>query len=147
MHANAPLTPTGRRILCERIASGRPIAHVAGEMGISRQTASKWWNRYLKAGEAGLHDRRSTPVSTPNRLPERTERRIIGLRVNRRWGPTRIAGHLRLVVSTVWRALKRFGAFQGLLLHPPPRRVIPGYHEREGGGVGKGVNVCGCRFH
>ena len=129
MHANAPLTPTGRRILCERIASGRPIAHVAGEMGISRQTASKWWNRYLKAGEAGLHDRRSTPVSTPNRLPERTERRIIGLRVNRRWGPARIAGHLRLVVSTVWRALKRFGLSRLRDLDPPTGRVIRRYEK------------------
>lgn len=53
MHANAPLTSTGRRILCERIAKGRPIAHVAEEMGVSRQTASKWWNRYLAEGEAG----------------------------------------------------------------------------------------------
>lgn len=34
MHANAPLTPTGRRILCERINKGRPIAHVAVEMGV-----------------------------------------------------------------------------------------------------------------
>lgn len=45
MHANAPLTSTGRRILCERIAKGRPIAHVAEEMGVSQQTASRWWNR------------------------------------------------------------------------------------------------------
>ena len=30
LDVNAPLTPTGRRILCERISGGRPIAHVAG---------------------------------------------------------------------------------------------------------------------
>jgi len=30
-HANAPLTPEGRRRLCARIDAGRPIAHVAAE--------------------------------------------------------------------------------------------------------------------
>ena len=127
MHANAPLTPTGRRLLCERIARGRPIAHVAVEMGISRQTASKWWNRYLSEGEAGLYDRRSTPHASPGRLPERTERRIIGLRVNRRWGPARIAGQLRLVVSTVWRVLKRYGISRLRHLDPPTGRIIRRY--------------------
>ena len=129
MHANAALTPTGRRILCERIARGRPIAHVAVEMGISRQTASKWWGRYLESGEAGLVDRRCVPHSSPNRLAQRTERRIIGLRVNRRWGPARIAGHLRLVSSTVWRVLARFGISRLRDLDPPSGRVIRRYEK------------------
>lgn len=129
MHANAPLTPTGRRILCERISAGRPIGHVAQEMGISRQTASKWWNRYLTEGETGLIDRRSTPRSTPGRLPERTERRIISLRVNRRWGPARIAGQLKLVVSTVWRVLARFGISRLRDLDPPTGRIIRRYEK------------------
>lgn len=129
MHANAPLTPTGRRILCERIAAGRPIAHVAAETGVSRQTASKWWNRYLVEGEAGLIDRRSTPGSTPGRLPQRTERRIISMRVTRRWGPARIAGQLRLVVSTVWRVLARFGLSRLRDLDPPSGRIIRRYEK------------------
>ena len=70
MHANAPLTPTGRRILCERIGKGRPIAHVAAEMGVSRQTASKWRNRYLAEGEAGPVDRR---MLVTGRLPQENE--------------------------------------------------------------------------
>ncbi len=130
MHANAPFTPTGRLILCQRIEKGRPVAHVAAEMGVSRQTASKWWNRYLIEGEAGLCDRRSAPVSTPGRLSPRLERRIIGLRVNRRWGPARIAGHLRLVVSTVWRVLKRFGISRLRDLDPPTGRIIRRYEKK-----------------
>ena len=129
MHANAPLTPTGRRILCERIAGGTPIAHVATAMGVSRQTASKWWNRYVESGEAGLVDRRSVPRSCPNRLGKRTERRIIGLRVNRRWGPAQIAGHLHLVASTVWRVLKRYGISRLRHLDPPTGRVIRSYEK------------------
>ena len=42
-HANAPLTPEGRRRLIERIIlDGRPISHVAAEAGVSRQRLSIW---------------------------------------------------------------------------------------------------------
>ncbi len=34
MYANARLTPTGRLTMVHRIESGRPVAHVAAEMGI-----------------------------------------------------------------------------------------------------------------
>jgi hypothetical protein len=43
-HPNSPLTPQGRRRLCERVDSGRPIAHVAAEAGISRQCLAKWYD-------------------------------------------------------------------------------------------------------
>ena len=39
MHANARLILLGRRLLIARIQQGRPVAHVADELGISRQTA------------------------------------------------------------------------------------------------------------
>lgn len=130
MHANAALTPTGRRILCERIDAGRPVAHVANEMGVSRPTAYKWWHRYCQGGEEALVDRRSVPQSTPNRLSQRRERRIIGLRVNHRWGPARIAGHLGLHSSTVWRVLSRYGISRLRHLDPPSGRAIRRY-ERE----------------
>lgn len=130
MHANAPLTPTGRRILCERIAKGRPVAHVAREMGVSRPTAYKWWHRFCEGGEAALVDRRSVPHSSPTRLPQRRERRIVGLRVNRRWGPARIAGHLRLQRSTVWRVLVRYGISRLGDLDPPSGRRIRRYERK-----------------
>jgi transposase-like protein len=65
---NARLTVQGRLTLVRRMEQGRPIAHVADEMGISRATAHRWWSRWLAEGEAGLHDRpsaRPTP-STPH---------------------------------------------------------------------------------
>jgi transposase len=45
VHRNARLNLHGRRLLIARIEQGRPIAHVADELGISRQTAYKWWRR------------------------------------------------------------------------------------------------------
>ena len=40
-HPNARLTPRGRETLVSRIESGVPVAEAAGQMGVSRQTASK----------------------------------------------------------------------------------------------------------
>ncbi len=57
MHAHARLTPEGRRILCDRIAGGRPVAHGAKEMGVRRTTSHRWWRRYRELGESGLCDR------------------------------------------------------------------------------------------
>ncbi|MFF5714622.1 integrase core domain-containing protein [Streptomyces sp. NPDC012756] len=61
-HRNARLTVFGRRLLVERVCSGRPVAHVAAEMGISRATAHKWIRRWRAEGEAGLHDRSTGTV-------------------------------------------------------------------------------------
>jgi transposase-like protein len=80
-HANARLTPAGRRTLVRRIETDRrPIAHIAHEMGIWRATASRWWTRYQQLGEPGLVDRPSIPVHSPRRTPARIEQRIVRLR-------------------------------------------------------------------
>lgn len=64
-------------------------------------TAKRWADRYRRLGEAGMIDRSSRPRHSPRRTPTRTERRIIKVRVLRRWGPAWIASLLRLVPSTV----------------------------------------------
>ncbi len=48
---NARLTPYGRRILIERVLAGRPVAHVAKEMGVSRTEAP--WVSFRGHGTAG----------------------------------------------------------------------------------------------
>jgi transposase-like protein len=107
MHGNARLTPAGRKTLVERIGSGRPICHVAAEMGVSRATGSKWWNRWLEAGDEGLVDRSSRPASSPNRTSRLLERRVCRMRVSRKIGPARISMITGVPASTVWRILKR----------------------------------------
>ena len=74
--------------------------------------------------------RSSRPHSSPNQTPVRTERRIVGLRVNRRWGPARIAWHLGLQPSTVHRVLSRYGLAKLTWLDRASGRVIRRY-ERE----------------
>ncbi|WP_461058898.1 helix-turn-helix domain-containing protein [Streptomyces pseudoechinosporeus] len=69
-HPNFPLTPEGRRRLHERVAAGRPIAHVAAEAGMSRRCLAKWYARWQAHGEDGLLDHFSRPASSPSRSPE-----------------------------------------------------------------------------
>jgi transposase InsO family protein len=56
-----------------------------------------------------MSDQASRPHHSPRRTPARTERRIIKVRVTRRWGPARIGWLLGLPPSTVHRVLTRYG--------------------------------------
>jgi transposase InsO family protein len=133
VHANARLTERGRMIMVERIASGRPIAHVAAEMGISRKTATKWWRRWLAEGPAGLVDRSSRPRRCPHRTSARLERQIIGLRRRRKLGPARIASIVGLPPSTVHRVLCRHQLNRLAWMDRPTGQVIRRIHtERPG---------------
>ena len=106
-HANARLTPAGRLIMVRRIATGRPPAHVAAEMGVSRACAYKWWRRWRDEGQAGLIDRPSRAHSHPRRTPACTETRIRIVRHLSRRGPVAIGAQLKVPTSTVGRVLRR----------------------------------------
>ena len=77
MHANARLNFHGRRLLVHRVRrQGRPIAHVARELGISRQCGSKWVNRYDQHGWAGLLERSSRPHHQPRHTSDELEQAV-----------------------------------------------------------------------
>ena len=107
MHRNAPLTPEGRFRLCQRIEGGWPVAHAAASMGISRDRAYVWWNRYCEDGVAGLQDRSSRPRRSPTKTKAARERRVVTLRRTKGLGPARIAGIVGMPASTVHRVLCR----------------------------------------
>ena len=110
-HANASLTPTGRLRLARCVVEdGWPLRRAADRFGVSVTTAQRWAGRYRAHGKAGMSDYSSAPKHSPRRLCQRTERRIMGLRVSRRWGPARIAYRLGLNPATVHKVLTRFGA-------------------------------------
>lgn len=106
-HANARLAPAGRLILVQRIQSGRAVAHVAAEMGISRTTAWRWWRRFRDQGPAGLIDRSSVAHAHPHRTGPCVETRVRIMRHLTRRGPVFIAGKLGMHASTVGRVLRR----------------------------------------
>ncbi len=112
------------------VEDGWPLRRAAERFQVSPTTAKRWADRYRRLGEAGMNDRSSRPHTSPRRTPTRTERRIIKVRLLRRWGPARIAHLLHLVPSTVHRVLARFGLARLTHLDRATGRVIRRY-ERE----------------
>ncbi len=113
----------------------RPIAHVAAEMGISRQCASKWINRWRRYGEAGLQDRPSVPHHQPTAVPAQVVARIERLRRQRKYSARRITTELTaegvtISTRTVGRHLLHLGLNRRRFLDPTgaanrePRRII-----------------------
>lgn len=109
MHRNAPLTPEGRHRLCLMIEQGWTVAAAAESMRISRQTAHKWWGRYLKGGELALQDRSSRPRRCPTKTPAKVERRVVELRRRYQVSAARLAGRAGLPASTLHAVWARHG--------------------------------------
>lgn len=109
-HRNAPLTELGRLRLARCVVDDHwPLRRAAERFQVSVSTAHRWAQRYRQLGPAGMTDQSSRPHTSPRRTPTRTERRIIKVRVLRRWGPARIAYLLGLNPATVHRVLRRYG--------------------------------------
>ena len=133
-HPNAFLAPHGRLQLAKCVVDdGWPLRRAAERFQVSVPTAARWAGRYREHGKDGMEDRSSRPVSSPGRTPQRTERRIIALRVNRRWGPARIAYLLGMHSSTVHKVLSRYRLVRLSWLDRGTGRVIRRYeHARPG---------------
>ena len=108
-HANARLTPHGRWLLVSRVLAGRPVAHVAKELGVSRQCAHRWVNRFRTEGRAGLRDRSSAPRNRPRRTSPDHEAAVLAARARLRCGPVGIAAVTGVPARTVSRILARHG--------------------------------------
>jgi transposase InsO family protein len=111
-------------LLIERHLAGMPLAHVAEQMGISRQTASKWWHRYLEDPDGPWYEDRSTQGTCPHRISAETEARIVWLRRVRKVGPVTIAATVGVSSATVWRVLKAHGLNRLGFIDPPTGTVI-----------------------
>ena len=107
-HANARLTIHGKVILIHRVVvDERPVAHVAKELGISRQCAHRWVRRFRTQGAAGLAERSSRPKSSPRRTHPDREALVLQMRRQLRAGPARIAAATGVPARTVSRILVR----------------------------------------
>jgi transposase InsO family protein len=134
-HPNSPLTPEGRRRLCEWVDAGRPIAHVAEEAGISRQCLAKWYARWQQFGEQGLLDQSSRPGRSPTAISDDIVDAILELRRAEKWGASRIAAHLAQVgidvaPVTVHRTLVRHDLSRVRDMDPPTGELLRGAVQR-----------------
>lgn len=152
-HPNAPLTPLGRQRLCERVDSGRPIAHVASEAGISRRCLAKWYARWQAEGSTGLLNRSSAPRHSPTRTAAEVEDLVEQLRRHTKFGAARIAAVLEiehgitLAAVTVHRIMVRRGISRLADIDPPSgeqlRAVLRYEHDTPGSMVHVDVKKLG----
>lgn len=98
-HPNARLTPRGRETLVSRIESGLGVAETARQMGVSRQTASKWLRR-SRSGEP-MSDRSSRPRRLARSTPREVEDRVREARSSLPLAPAR-AGAGRAMLRERW---------------------------------------------
>ena len=108
-HRNARLTPFARRLIVERVQAGQPVSHVAKAMGVSRQCAHRWINRFDEDGNDGLEDRSSRPHSSPNQTAPDVEERVLAARREHRCGPDQLTHEVDVPARTITRILRRNG--------------------------------------
>lgn len=107
-HRNARLNVHGRRLLVSRVIDDRrPVAHVAKELGISRQCAHRWINRFRDQGEGGLVDRSSRPSRSPRRTSPAAQALVLAVRAKHRRGQDWIGPELGIPARTVSTILRR----------------------------------------
>ena len=127
-HPSARLTPKGRELLVERIASGWTITRAADAAGISRQSGSKWLWRFRREGAAGLADRSSAVHHQARAHPAEIVATVCARRLELRAGPHVLAWEAELARSTVYAFLCRHGLNRLDRLEPRPPVVR---YERE----------------
>src|SRR6266702_1046039 len=109
LHANAALSWSGRRRLCEQVVvEGWTLAAAAEAAGVSVRCARKWVGRYRLQGERGLLDHSSAPTRVANRTPDDRVEAIVKLR-RLRFTAAEIAETLGMALSTVSGILSRIG--------------------------------------
>jgi len=104
--------------------AGRPVAHAAAEMGVSRQCGHRWVARFDAEGWAGLQDRPSRPRSCPTRTAAPVEELVLACRDEQRIGRDRVAALTGVPPRTVSRILARHRRPALALLDPVTGMVI-----------------------
>ena len=110
LHANAALTPAQRLKLGRLVVEEDwPTAWAARFFGVSWKTADRWAQRYRTEGKAGMADRSSRPHTSPTKIDRATTKRIVSLRLRKRWGAVRLAAETTVAPSTAGAVLRRCG--------------------------------------
>ena len=108
LHANAALTPRQRLRLARLVVEENwPKNRAAEFFGVSWKTADRWAERYRVAGRAGMADRSSRPHTSPAKTSPVTTKRIVSLRMRKRWGAVHLAAETGVAPSPAGAVLRR----------------------------------------
>ncbi|WNV74730.1 IS481 family transposase [Geodermatophilus sp. DSM 44513] len=133
LHANAALTPRQRLQMARLIVEEKwPATRAAERFGVSATTARRWADRYRTEGAAGMTDRSSRPHTSPTKTDPARTKRIVSLRLRKRWGPVRLAAETGVAPSTAGAVLRRCSI--GRLSRLERRERVVVRYEREAPG-------------
>ena len=119
VHARAPLSPIGRRLVVDRVVEqGWSVTAAAAAAGVAERTVYRWVARFRADGQQGLVDRRSVPRRIPHKTPPDRVSAICVLR-QLRLTATEIAERMSMPLSTVSAVLRREGLGKRSRLEPP----------------------------
>lgn len=124
-------TPMHQRTLfiADHLRGTRSVTELCTEYGISRKTAYKWIERFIRRGPAGLEDRSRRPRSAPNATEPAVVEALLALRHRHpTWGARKLIAFLarrhpswKLPGASVTCALLKR---RGLVRHKAARRKI-----------------------
>ena len=124
-HGTARLNAYGRWLIVHRVRfEGWAVAHAAKAMGVSRQCAHRWLNRWDAEGAAGLEDRSSRPHCSPTRTAVEVEQEVVAARRRLRVGQDFLSDELGIPARTISRVLRRYDMAYLRDLDPLTGRVI-----------------------
>jgi transposase InsO family protein len=130
-HPNAHLTPRGRARVFTAVEAGMTVSAACIAFRISRRCYYRWLPRWQAQGRAGLIDRSSRPLRSPQRLSMAQEAAIVALRRRTARGADFLAALLGVPASTVHRVIRR----QGLLRQRAERAPVVRYEYSEPGAM------------
>ena len=93
----------------------RKVAPTCRYFGITRGSFYLWYHRYMSLGVEGLKSKSSRPHKIKRWLPKNVRDTIIQLRLQRKYGPDRMAYYIRqkynwfVSSQTIWRLYKEHG--------------------------------------
>lgn len=124
-------SPMSQKVLfiADHLRASRPVADLCAEYGISRKTAYKWIERYIRLGPGGLEDRSRRPRRSPKATPAEVVTAIIELRRRHpSWGAKKLLKILK-GRHPRWQLPGRSGCClilqrHGLIKRKTRRRVI-----------------------
>ncbi len=67
-------------IVADYLREVQSVSELCDQYGISRKTAYKWIDRYLRQGPAGLEERSRKPNTSPQRTPDEIQRALLEAR-------------------------------------------------------------------
>ena len=106
-HRNARLTSMAVDCSSNASRQGMPVAHVAKAMGISRQCAHRWVERFTPRARPVCVTGRRGRIRMPTRTSPRSKTQVLEARVEHRRGQDWIGPELGVPARTVSRILRR----------------------------------------